>query len=47
MGGPQSRRSRVLAGMSLKDSQIGDALGVTVMAIWRGQHAILVAAADV
>ncbi len=30
-----------LAGMSLKDSQIGETLGVTVLAIWRGQHAIL------
>ncbi|MCC6803107.1 MAG: SLC13 family permease [Anaerolineae bacterium] len=30
-----------LAGTSLKDSHIGGALGVTVLAIWRGQHAIL------
>ncbi len=30
-----------LGGISLKDSRIGHALGVTVLAIWRGQHAIL------
>ena len=30
-----------LAGTSLKDSHIGETLGVTVLAIWRGQHAIL------
>ena len=30
-----------LAGTSLKDSRIGETLGVTVLAIWRGQHAIL------
>ncbi len=30
-----------LGGVSLKDSRIGETLGVTVLAIWRGQHAIL------
>lgn len=30
-----------LAGTSLKDSHIGETLGVTVLAIWRGHHAIL------
>ena len=30
-----------LGGTSLKDSHIGQTLGVTVLAIWRGQHAIL------
>ncbi|MFN8449685.1 MAG: SLC13 family permease [Anaerolineae bacterium] len=30
-----------LAGTSLKDSRIGETLGVTVLAIWRGHHAIL------
>lgn len=30
-----------LAGSSLKDSHIGEALGITVLAIWRGHHAIL------
>lgn len=30
-----------LSGISLKDSRIGETLGVTVLAIWRGQHAIL------
>lgn len=30
-----------LGGTSLKDSLIGQALGLTVVAIWRGQHAIL------
>ena len=30
-----------MAGISLKDSQIGEMLGVTVLAVWRGQHAIL------
>src|SRR5262249_427121 len=30
-----------IAGTSLKDSHIGEALGVTVLAIWRGHHAIL------
>jgi di/tricarboxylate transporter len=34
---PDSR----LAGISLKESQIGEMLGVTVLAIWRGHHAIL------
>ncbi len=35
-----------LASVSLKDSQIGKSLGVTVLAIWRGQHAILSPAVD-
>ena len=30
-----------LGGTSLKDSHIGEALGVTIVAIWRGHHAIL------
>ena len=30
-----------LAGISLRDSHIGESLGVTVLAIWRGHHAIL------
>jgi di/tricarboxylate transporter len=30
-----------LAGTSLRESRIGETLGVTVLAIWRGQHAIL------
>jgi di/tricarboxylate transporter len=30
-----------LGGTSLKDSRIGEALGVTIVAIWRGHHAIL------
>ncbi|MEP7292972.1 MAG: SLC13 family permease, partial [Chloroflexota bacterium] len=30
-----------LGGTSLKDSRIGQTLGVTVLAIWRGQHALL------
>jgi di/tricarboxylate transporter len=34
---PDSR----LAGVSLRDSHIGETLGLTVLAIWRGHHAIL------
>lgn len=34
---PDSR----LAGVSLRDSRIGETLGLTVLAIWRGHHAIL------
>ncbi len=30
-----------LAGSSLRDTEIGTRLGVTIMAIWRGHHAIL------
>lgn len=30
-----------LAGVSLRDSHIGETLGLTVLAIWRGHHAIL------